>query len=347
MIEKETLENRFIAFVKNKDDAECIDDLHLTREQVKAKKGDFFFKDRSVICELKSLKKDTSSKVDDILSPHQNRPEWPIFYSGWKISTVLKYLPDGEKIGQRIIEAVSSAVSNGIRDANRQIRETKNSFHLPNAEGLLVLLNDAVEILSPHLIVSQIQAQLKKRSAHGEPRFPEIAVVWVIGETHSAPLSQNMCGQPLIMVINDYIKVTGLAEDLVNTFFHEWAIFEGLPLIDRQDVPMEKISFAPNSSVQPSSEPMKRYEIWQKEYKASPYLRNLGQEELLGYGEEILRDLNRTFVLDSPRKPTKSKEELAVLWTHLLEEINFRGLDMRKLRDRINFSEDSGPENIF
>jgi len=151
----------------------------------------------------------------------------------------------------------------------------------------------------------------------------------------------------LIMVINDYIKVTGLAEDLVNTFFHEWAIFEGLPLIDRQDVPMQKISFAPNSSVQPSSEPMKRYEIWQKEYKASPYLRNLGQEELLGYGEEILRDLNRTFVLDSPRKPTKSKEELAVLWTHLLEEINFRGLDMRKLRDRINFSEDSGPENIF
>ncbi len=101
MIDKESLESRFIAFVKNKDDAECIDDLHLTSEQIQAKKGDFFFKDRSVICELKSLKKDTSSKVDEILSPHRNRPEWPTFYGGWKVSNILKHLPEGEQIGEK------------------------------------------------------------------------------------------------------------------------------------------------------------------------------------------------------------------------------------------------------
>ncbi len=247
----------------------------------------------------------------------------------------------------KIIDAVSSAISNGLRDANRQIRETKNSFHLPNAEGLLVLLNDAVDILSPHVIVNAIQAQLKKRTTYGGPRFPEISVVWVIDETHSAPLNSNLSGQPLIMVINNYIKVTELTEELVNTLFQEWAKFENLPLIEMQDFPLQNISFAQNSSAQHSSLPMKRYEIWQEDYKTSPYLRNFCQEELLDYGEKILRDLNRTFVLESPKKPTRSKDELAVRWTHLLEEINFRGLDMRKLRERINFGEDGDPESIF
>ena len=346
-MKKESLENRFIAFAKSKDDTECIDDLHLTSGQIKAKKADFFFKERSVICELKSLRKDTSSKIDVILSPHRDRPEWPIFYGEWNISNVLKHLPDEEQIEQRIIESVSSAVSIGLRDANRQIRETKNSFHLPNAEGLLVFLNDAVDILSPHVIVSQVQAQLKKRTVNGEPRFPEIAVVWIIDEMHSTPLNPNWRGQPLIMVINDYIKGTGLAENLVNTLSQEWAIYKGLPLRDMQDVPLQNISFAPNSSAQGSSRPVKRYEFWQNEYKASPYLRNLDQKKLLDYGEKILRDLNKTFIHDSPRKPTKSKEELAVLWTHLLEEINFRGLDIRKLRERIPLSEDASSEDLF
>lgn len=347
MTDKESLEKRFFTFVKSIDDAESIDDLSLTSEQKKTKKGDFFFKNRSVVCEIKSLKKDTSPKVDHILAPFRNCPEWPMFYGEWKIAKVLEHLPDGEQIGQKIIEEVSSAVSNGLRDANRQIRETKKSFHLPNAEGLLVLLNDAVEVLSPHVIVGQIQRQLKKRTTYGEPRFTEIAVVWVVDETHSTFLSQKLRGKPLIMVINDYIKSSGATEDLVSTLFQEWAVFERITLIDRKDVPMQNISFAPNSALRPSDRPMKRYELWQKQYVASPYLRNMSQEELLDYGEQILRNFNRTFVRNSPNKPTMSKEEIAVRWTHLLEEINFRGIDMRKLRERLKFGGDDGHEDIF
>jgi hypothetical protein len=92
---------------------------------------------------------------------------------------------------------------------------------------------------------------------------------------------------------------------------------------------------------------MKRYEIWQREYRASPYLKNLEEKELLDYGEKVLRNLNRTFIHDSPKKPTMGKNELSVRWTHLLEEFKFRGLDMRKLRDRLRFEQSEGPEDLF
>lgn len=341
------LESRFLAFAKSLPNSEYIDDLPLDQKQAKSKKGDFFFNNRSVVCEIKSLKKDTSNKVDSIIFPHRDRPEWPLFYGEWKISKILAHLPDGEQIGQKIVEAISSAIPNSLRDANRQVRETKGSFHLPDAEGLLVLLNDAVDILSPHIIVSQIQNQLAKRISSGEMRFQEISIVWIIDETHTTQINEKTRANPLIMVINDYIQSSGATEVLVNTLFKQWAEFEGFPLITQKDTSMQNLSFEPNRSVQPSRRPLKRYEIWQKQYRASPYLRNLSQDELIDYGEEILRDLNRTFILNSPKKPKRNKDELALLWTHLLEEITFRGIDMRKLQNRLKFGKDGRTEDII
>ena len=160
-------------------------------------------------------------------------------------------------------------------------------------------------------------------------------------------INEKTRANPLIMVINDYIQSSGATEVLVNTLFKQWAEFEGFPLITQKDTSMQNLSFEPNRSVQPSRRPLKRYEIWQKQYRASPYLRNLSQDELIDYGEEILRDLNRTFILNSPKKPKRNKDELALLWTHLLEEITFRGIDMRKLQNCLKFGKDGRTEDII
>jgi hypothetical protein len=58
-----SLKYRFNSFVRSIEGAEFIDDLDLTSEQQKSKRADFLFESRKIICEMKSLIKDMSSKV--------------------------------------------------------------------------------------------------------------------------------------------------------------------------------------------------------------------------------------------------------------------------------------------
>jgi hypothetical protein len=103
-------EDRFIAFAKTLPGAEYIDEMDLTLEQKEARKADFLFEDRRIICELKSRKTDTGGKVEEILSPHKERPEWPIFFGSVEVREILKHLPDGDRINRQIFDAITTAI---------------------------------------------------------------------------------------------------------------------------------------------------------------------------------------------------------------------------------------------
>lgn len=194
------VEDRFIAFAKSLPDAECIDELELTPEQRESRKADFFFGGRRIICELKSLKTDTAGKVEKVLEPHKERPEWPIFFGSIEVNKILKYLPDGERINRQIFDAVTSAIKDLVRSANDQIRRTKATFGLPSAGGMLVLLNEFIDVLSPDVIAYRVDELLKKRTPGGELQFPEINAVWVINESHYTQVSPDLQAIPgLIM----------------------------------------------------------------------------------------------------------------------------------------------------
>jgi len=71
--------DRFALFAKTISGSECIDELSQTETQRSAKKADFFFENRRIICELKNLETDTSPKIEKLLKPLEKRPEWPRF----------------------------------------------------------------------------------------------------------------------------------------------------------------------------------------------------------------------------------------------------------------------------
>ena len=62
---------------------------------------------------------------------------------------------------------MTSSIETLVRKANRQIRTTKSIFGTLHAEGLLVLLNDMVHILSPEVIVSKVIELLKSEHQAG------------------------------------------------------------------------------------------------------------------------------------------------------------------------------------
>jgi hypothetical protein len=74
-----TLEQRFKDFIATLSEIENIDELSLTDPQRRAEKADYFGENRSLVIELKSLDTGTNSKVEEILEPHRERNEFPIF----------------------------------------------------------------------------------------------------------------------------------------------------------------------------------------------------------------------------------------------------------------------------
>jgi len=151
------LESHFFSFLRRLRDAEVIDDLQLTSSQRRGKRADVFFNSRLVIGEVKVLATDTSPKIAPILEPYENTPEWPIFYGQRPISKILEYLPDRERIQRAIYDAIAGSLEYLVRDANRQVRATKASFGLPEARGVLVVLNDTIDILDPNVMAHKIR----------------------------------------------------------------------------------------------------------------------------------------------------------------------------------------------
>jgi hypothetical protein len=80
------LEARFLDFLAGLPGSERIDGLSLPSQQG-VEIADFLLADRRVIIEVRSLEKDTASKVQEVLQRHETRPEYPIFYGDWPLET--------------------------------------------------------------------------------------------------------------------------------------------------------------------------------------------------------------------------------------------------------------------
>jgi hypothetical protein len=330
-VSDKNLAGRFTAFIKSLENSECIDDLDLTAEQERAQKADYFINNRTIISEFKSLETDTSSKLKTILEPHRNRPEWPVFFGPQDLQTVLAYLPDGKEINAQIVNALTDSIERIIEKANRQIRVTKEKFGLPDAAGLLVIFNDAVESFSPDVVAYRVKKTLRKRTGSGDVRFPEVTVVLVINGGHYSQLTPTLKGHPILVMPSGLPDPNGI-EAFASSLLPNWSSFEGVSLVKMETEAFPKLSF---ESVQRKKKekqrPLTVEEYWRAQYRRSPYLRKLSKEDLLHHGGKLLEDIGPRFLKGAPQTPKDYLMDLMARFTHFLEEANFRAIDMREL----------------
>jgi hypothetical protein len=213
--------DRFRAFLDSQFGTECIDAIELTPEQAAAEHADYFLQDRRIVVEIKSLKTDTAPKMESILAPHRGRPEFKAI-SSKSIDTILDLLPDGDEIRAKLFLAITESVEGAVEKANRQIRETKRTFRLPDAYGLLVLMNDSVVILPPTTVAKRVAQSLMKRTQTGASRFSEIDTAWLMNERHFAEIGGRKAVLDIVLAARESTRskyvgaVTGLMSE-------EWA----------------------------------------------------------------------------------------------------------------------------
>jgi hypothetical protein len=330
-----TLEERFTEFVRNLQSAEIFDELKLSPEQKLAKKPDFFFFERQFIGEMKTIKKDMAPKVQTILDKHKDRPDYPVFFGQWEVSKILKHLPDGENINQDIFRAITSALEDNVENANRQVRETKKIFKLDSSEGILIILNDFVDILSPDIIAHKIHQLLNKKNSSGDARYPHISVVWLLSELHVLRTDLDQELLPSIIIVNDHAPSWQEANNYVKWLQRKWASFNKIPFVE-SNLNSINIQFSKRKDIN-SYERISRSEMWRRQYTKTPYLRHLSREELLEHGHKLWDETLPAFITGSHEKPPQEKVfELMERLTHFIEEINHRGIDFREFSPKLH-----------
>ena len=323
------LEGRFTDFVRSLINAEVVDELELTAEQERAKKPDFFFLDRELIGEMKMLKTDTAHKAQKILSQQRNRPEYPVFYGKWDSNKVLRHLPDGEQVNLRILDKILSGLEKSLEKANRQIRSSKESYELEDSEGILIVLNESVDVVSPEVMTFKVAQLLMKKDYSAGPRYPHISMALLISETHVLELHSAQKALPCILVINDSSPPSQRTLDYVNWLQSKWASFNGMPFV-AGEVDLNNLQFSKNKEKEDSGIPLRRSDFWAKQYRQAPYLRHLDEGQLAAYFGSLYEEIMPAFIKGTHAKPSQQVvHTLLERGTHLMEEINYRGLDMR------------------
>jgi hypothetical protein len=329
-----SLNERFKRFISQLPFAEVIDDLEIPGAFAQEKRADFLIENRKVIIELKSLESDPEHKIDAELENHRERNEYPLFYGKLELHKVLKHLPDGEQIQQKIFYKISRSIEQSFREADKQIGATKAILNCPNSSGVLVLLNQDISTLSPGLISSRVSELLTKKDNDGKIRYRNVTSVWFIMENFSLKTMKG--GKLLPSIIIDgpgAVHQPALAQ-ILDMLQSKWAAFNNIPYVTAQMKKISDSNFIRLSELEQEHHAIKpRHEWWRISYRNNPYLRSLSDDAVLTHGARLMSLMTPYFLKNSPKISSDKMAEFMEGWTHFLEEVQFRGLDMKKMRE--------------
>ncbi len=335
MTEK-TLEDRFYDFLSQLSGSENIDTM-ITEDILSHKKrADFLLGNRKIVLEIKTLKSDPEGKIQKQIKELEKRDDYPMMYWSTPVHNILDHLPDGEAIKKKMFHSMTRSIQGAFESANQQIIQTKESLAIPDAGGVLAILNEDIRILDPAAMCFCINNMFMKKK-DGRVRYPHVSFVWIIGEGHSMALPQGSEATPLIIIEGPTGEQYPIADKLLDGYLREWAEFGGMPLMhmkglkDFNDLPFKNREVTDTGKENQTG--MTRSDYWRMEYKQSPYMRTFTKEQFLEHTGNILSSMMPHFLKGGIKMPHHVVAEYMRGWSHALEEAEYRNLDMKELYD--------------
>ena len=182
--------------------------------------ADYFLFNRSVVAELKCLEKNyfNDKKIGEKVNALINQGLKAGLLSPNPIKNGIFQIDDLPKeYASEVFKIFSFPVKTAVEKANKQIKETKNYFGIPNSKGLLILANDGNYSINPKLMM-QILGNLLKTRFTGIDSFifftPNLTAyisqidqqfnVWISGK--SRPSSNSVEPELLHKISNGWIS---------------------------------------------------------------------------------------------------------------------------------------------
>jgi hypothetical protein len=227
------LRERFEAFIKTVRGFESIDELLKDAHFEGKKRADYLLDDRQIIIEQKVLEHDPSDKAQKFIN-RLLKERGILAYGTHSTDRIFASMPDGDEQKRRMFLSITKGLEASFADADKQIRQTRNIFSVPDAVGMFVILNVAAPTLRPDLITWALSQVLAKRRDDGTVRYPHIDGVVMISEAHTDISSRGRRGAPCYSSPSPHTKSETRVRAFSESLIHAWAAFNNIPVV-RQD----------------------------------------------------------------------------------------------------------------
>jgi hypothetical protein len=222
-----SLRKLFQAFMASLPGCESIDEL-LRESHEKRKRADYLLRNRQVIVEVKTLEVDQFHRTQTFID--RLNAEGRVYAAGrhWA-DTIYRGLPD--ELKRKMLYTITKGLEDDAAHADRQTRYTREIFSIPNALGVLVVLNDGAPTLSPALISYGLGRLLEKKRPDGSLRYTQNDGVIMFSATHVVPEEHGGQGMPCFMTANPSSRLPQVFYEFGTGLMADFARFLGIPTV--------------------------------------------------------------------------------------------------------------------
>lgn len=226
------LVGRFEAFIRTIRGFESIDELLRTAQVEGKKRADYLLWDRQIIVEQKVLLDDPADKPQKFVNELMKRGRI-LAYGTASTNRIFAGMHDGDEQKRRMFLSVTKGLEASFAAADKQTRDTRKIFSIPDAVGMVVILNVSSPTLHPDLVRYGLSQVLLKRRDDGSIRYPNNDGVVMISEAHT-DISEGRRGAPCYSSPTPHTKCEMGVREFSDALIQAWATFNGVPLVRQE-----------------------------------------------------------------------------------------------------------------
>ncbi|MEP3279866.1 MAG: hypothetical protein ABJN26_13370 [Stappiaceae bacterium] len=208
-----------IEFLEGDRSTESLDSAEFGQINGSNTKADYLLGNRGLVVELKTLNASPKDRTERRLKERLSQRDAPIVYGRVGVAQVIEGLADRDAISKMMIDMAGRAVRRHLQKANDQIRAVKARLGLPDAGGILILMNEAEAMID----ASAIGYTLKNAFETVEGGYSHITSVWAIIEGHCIGMPGGRIGFPHLHVFKSLERKAEL--DYINRMLWAWGCF--------------------------------------------------------------------------------------------------------------------------
>lgn len=229
---KPSLEDRFVSFLNIHCKAESLDSEIFTFPPG-VSKADFLALERTMIIEIKTLTSDPSPRIDEKINEHINNTGKIVF---GQISSTQLFSDQSESdaFHRKISISITRNTESICRNANHQLADTEKFLNI-SATKLLVILNEEIEALDPHLVGYRVSKFLNDG-------IRSIDHCLLIFESHLIKIN-NLEQDPIFCISND--RTTHRSKRKMKNIMMKWAEFNNVSYIEADPSEIDSAEYIP------------------------------------------------------------------------------------------------------